>query len=898
MILTTAGTIQIKVWPKASLLRGFARCDVTAMLLHRREWHADVVYDNVEAVTLHTDGSPNTGLEFQGMVAVVRKRDNSSYEITLPGATLAYGLQDGVSKTVTLLWAIWLMCGPALADILYFINKTTCICTDGGTELTTVETPNLLYAFMQWVAGTPFTELHAFARNGERLFPVAIRIVGWGHTFGNLMKGAAGTWRLWSQKLELVRKLVAFYKNKTWRNHVKKCLRDRAGIDLRPLDKCNADLAKWRYQTLPVCFTDLLRFRTISENEFRSEWFINTQERETLAAVCHACKDAQLWKFMNASNREVLLPLERCRRWGMVCTCPHHVQLRATGVRHINCYFNSRRLPEAWEYVRGHAVEMLARARTLTVHDCEGDQEVFWAIRRMLEYSATGMMRRSKYLNMPPHSFSQCGTRQGAKAFLDAVAQHPIDHHDTVTINLMHCFGALLMEFVDGADISPALKEGIRVFNLATLDESRGERYHKIPTVEKKRAPASTSRRLKQCTRAPESLKHMRRFRKRFGPRAKDIIRYEWEHFKRVLRPAGDNEWKPVQLEKDAFYARVYREDELADLNWNNVAVKPPPARPVAHDSPSGTESLHNEYVMALVEPGNHYSVRGPQPASDAGGEAAPQREEIHFRLINTVTSHSRPHTVPTVEDPDSVEKCASVAFEIQMETREPIVVTEAAQDTRTVSFEPNPRWFRPFDITDFESWNKTLHVWRGAEPSTSIVGCTDISCMERARVCYAVLDDRCPVLAIVQHLRNQGWNPVPAPIEHTAAVISDFDSTEAIRQKRYLQVVCKIVECMRLTSTIPSRQAIKFDDCLLRGIPVEPNMGNASYAALLNKQRQKDGKLPTVLALEDDAVNVLPDNDDDGIIGPGPRRPEPKPKAPVHRPLVVASRARPAGSS
>jgi len=245
---------------RSSLLRGFGRVDVTELLLRRREWHADVVHDTIDQIVLLTDASPNSGLEFQGMVAVVGKKDGSFDYITLPGSTLVYGLMDSVSKTVALLWAIWLLCGPDVSDVLYFLNHVTCVTTDSGVELGTVETPNILYAFMQWVAGVPFQEIHSFVRPKELLLPVAIRISGWSHGFGNLSKGAAWTWRQWPQKLELVRMLVRWFKNRTWRNHTKKALRGRDDVDLRILDRSVHDLAKLRYQTLNDVTGDLLIF--------------------------------------------------------------------------------------------------------------------------------------------------------------------------------------------------------------------------------------------------------------------------------------------------------------------------------------------------------------------------------------------------------------------------------------------------------------------------------------------------------------------------------------------------------------------------------------------------------------------------------------------------------------
>ena len=142
--------------------------------------------------------------------------------------------------------------------------------------------------------------------------------------------------------------------------------------------------------------------------------------------------------------------------------------------------------------------------------------------------------------------------------------------------------------------------------------------------------------------------------------------------------------------------------------------------------------------------------------------------------------------------------------------------------------------------------------------------------------------------------LENKGWNPVQGPVEHVTAAIGDFDCTEAPRQQRYLQVLCVLQDCIRYTSRVPSRQVIHFYDCLLRKIPIEPDLGNAAYALALNDKRQKDGKLPSILPLTNEGGNEFPDTDDEII---GPVHEPPKPVADRAKPVVVASRKRASGS-
>ena len=103
--------------------------------------------------------------------------------------------------------------------------------------------------------------------------------------------------------------------------------------------------------------------------------------------------------------------------------------------------------------------------------------------------------------------------------------------------------------------------------------------------------------------------------------------------------------------------------------------------------------------------------------------------------------------------------------------------------------------------------------------------------------------------------------------------------------------MLCRITACKPLTSRIPSRQVINYYECLLKGIPVEPDLGNANYALVLNKRRARDGKVPNVLPIADEE-NVVPDLDNDGILSAVRHPPQPKPKpAPISS--VRASRAR-----
>ena len=57
-----------------------------------------------------------------------------------------------------------------------------------GTEFDTLLLPDFLDAFFEWINGRPLAECSGYINPTTRLFPNAIRVAGWCHAFGNLMK--------------------------------------------------------------------------------------------------------------------------------------------------------------------------------------------------------------------------------------------------------------------------------------------------------------------------------------------------------------------------------------------------------------------------------------------------------------------------------------------------------------------------------------------------------------------------------------------------------------------------------------------------------------------------------------------------------------------------------------
>ena len=90
-------------------MRNAGKLDMVDCLLERRAFRADRQFDTVSSIHLLSDASPVTGEELQGMLMDVVYRDGRGRRATFPGASLYYTQLGAVAKTVTRLWAVFVV---------------------------------------------------------------------------------------------------------------------------------------------------------------------------------------------------------------------------------------------------------------------------------------------------------------------------------------------------------------------------------------------------------------------------------------------------------------------------------------------------------------------------------------------------------------------------------------------------------------------------------------------------------------------------------------------------------------------------------------------------------------------------------------------------------------------
>ena len=854
------------------------KADVISMLLSRREFRADAMFDRIESINVFTDSSPIVGGELQGMIIDVCKTDPAdNHRLILPGSSLCYSHFDAVSKTIGLLWALWLVGGPDETTLRYLLTKIGSTCTDMGIEHMTLQCPDVLQAFLSWVGGAPLETCRTQVNHDKRLLENAIRLAGWSHGMGNVMSIVSKKVPGWPEKLEKLRCLTSFWRNMTYRNHAMHALRDRPDVDASVLKTFDGSFAKWRYETLAVNLKTLAKYRAICENHVTREWFQNVQDAHQLETVLLACADKEFWRWVVCSSREVFSPCEKNRHWGMICTCPDHVRQRTEDhKKHVPCFcFNSRRLRHAWTYIQDESAKYLARAAELGPDDCEGDALLVPIMKSMLVQLSGVLVTRHKYLKSAPWSFARADEVEGARLFLAQYRSRPPDQHDPVTVKLGAEHEAALESRANGDAPTEALTRAVKVFSQAALDESVGEGYHARTTREKKRAVGSTLTHLKRTTRFQACLLHIRGFCDRFGARGKDVVRYEWRCWSRVCQPNPRKRWVPKLMKRAKLMARIYREDQMAETDWKAIASMQRDARPVRTDDLNNLGACRNEYMGAQVAVGRHYAVEVPHevPADDEGSARVENKQTV-FEVLDIAQGTSRPHLIHTSDSADDVALRAPLALQVQFyDHREPCADDPVA-DGEHVYLVGEPKWVVPEEIAEWEIFHKKLYKFRVVEGS-QFPGCLVLTTPVVATPPYDLMDSRCPALALVNHLLHIGWKAVDRRVAHTTLAVGDFDGRAAIRQKTYFQVVASLDRCLPNTSSVPSRECISFYRLLLLGHKAEPGGSDASYMMVLNAERLRETKNKR---LEPVPIAVpAPDPNMDPIMAPGiPRGPSP----------------------
>jgi len=837
---------------RSTLMRSKGRLVAVSMLLTRRRVHAWLATKQIRSIDINTDASPTSGMELQGTVFDFILMNGEKVQLTPPGASLTYGHYDACNKTVALLHGLWCMVGPSHDDLREICLLVRGICTDHGIEIRTLDMPDFTEAYVKWMDGATLDEVKSLVRWDRRLLPNALRISGWNHTFGNIMRKSAESCSSWPAILTGWREQVDFWKNLSWRKHVARAAAAR-GIDSSPLQHFTASFTKWRYETVAAVSKDLVRVRPFAEGVVCMDLFAHAQDREKVKSAVDRCKDAKLQRFTEVSHRLLWKPLEASRRWGMTCDCPHHVQQRIDHAKkHIRCSRNGHKLGTAWDFIQTLATDLEEGVARLTPGDCEDDVDVCTFVHDMALQAATSLRLRFKYLGVVPWRFAGAGRPEVAQECIDQMKARPLSDHDPVAQDIWRQLQSDLERCAGGGGVSPALQRMLTWMGDITLDESAGEGFHRSISHENCRCHNATTVHLKRSVCYKNMLADIRQFMRVYGERGKSVIAFEWKHYTRLLRISGKR-WRGVKMPASEFMSILYRENERANEDWSRIIQALPNVRPVVPEKATDRETLEREWLVATLRANQYYTLnRSVEEPTPDGGTQEVATEEV-FQVLSLQHAKNRPHLVHTVQSADDPVLISGVSLGVVICRHWVAPNIDLPNGARLVFPEGPVEWVAPARIANFSFWFSTLTLWKRCCARSDAPGCLMLTEAEDALPRYPLTDERCPVLTIIKAMQAKGWLPIQGHVLHKDLSVT-YDGREAVRMRWYYTLLLfALRSSLPLASgEIPSQEPGSFYRLLLKGIATQAGLGDKHYMAILNKNRASRGKEPLPLDMEE----------------------------------------------
>ena len=164
-----------------------------------------------------------------------------------------------------------------------------------------------------------------------RLLPYCLKIGGWSHTCGNIMRDVVTTTQRWPVYLTWLRALCRFLKKRHYRRHFKRWILQIHGVDPgTDLDHFSADFAKWRFETVHTVLFAIVKIR-----QFLNYWtphaWNNMQDHETFNEVKEALEDDIFYRGARGRSRMSLNLLRGCDVGGS-CVVVKRMYNRGTSI--------------------------------------------------------------------------------------------------------------------------------------------------------------------------------------------------------------------------------------------------------------------------------------------------------------------------------------------------------------------------------------------------------------------------------------------------------------------------------------------------------------------------------------------------------------------------------------
>jgi hypothetical protein len=120
-----------------------------------------------------------------------------------------------------------------------------------------------------------------------------------------------------------------------------------------------------------------------------------------------------------------------------------------------------------------------------------------------------------------------------------------------------------------GGEITELLAFTICFYRNTPISEDRGEGYHRYTHLTLLRAAASRMPWILGSTRHTQNLGRCLAWVDE-GELARKVFNYEWQNWKRILRPSNSKRWVNVKLTDSTFFKRLYCLEKDTD-DWGRL---------------------------------------------------------------------------------------------------------------------------------------------------------------------------------------------------------------------------------------------------------------------------------------------------------------------------------------
>lgn len=756
------------------LRKARVRTDIVAMLVFRLafpQWQESASF------YLWTDSSPQwRGREFCA-TTVDTLHEGKLKRRLMPGLNLRKGRTSALQKTIAVLWQCFLMVGAE--NLQCFCQQVRAIVTDQGAERLVCRQPiTVLQNFLRELGSNVLVSL-----DSDFIFPNALPMAGWKHMWDLLTRRGLFLLPWMPLFIKRIKALTKFLREDL--DLLCQDLGDRGHCGLAGMLRKAAmpNFAAWRWATLDRCCEEVSKWASSLAMFFNAKPFRCQRDKAGLKLVM----DALYTPAFHDQLRVVswfCSQMTRVLNWGAGCSC--HSQAWHTQEERDSCQWKGRRLGEAWQYGMKAMDLALAEIQSWSAADLNDNAELLRQAQACMR--GAWLLARDKlaFLDTLPFllgRLEQAGVRDRVLAQFDECA---VNDHDPISVRFLEpgCSFRRDIEAMnpDGSNMSERLANEWEALRRSPIDDTPGESPHaRLKYVQTNRKAASWAFQV-ATERLNQNLNDIAEMMPTITP-AVDL-QFLWDRPSSILRVCkGKKALQNRRLKRLDLEDRVYTMSQFWNFKIEDMA-------PVEYDEDKGDEDPDGRPEE------EHVDAEEDEADTDGNGKLLEDYYKgllsskigCFFSLLDDEGSH-KPFQLLGYKQVVSLVKTHRKAKKYV------IKLSIMWLEVWRARLEEMPQSMDVFECEDPEHvdlyrWvsalddRRKLHLWSEAPSDTE--GCVRLITPEVAVPKISLSSTVCPVLCLLDALKEKGFECVERTITHKPEVADKLLDIRNLSKRRY----------------------------------------------------------------------------------------------------------------